>query len=113
MLFAAMVPDGTSKLGFFLGNTVPQAPDLIIRQVFHEKRVKLSAGQSQVTSISNYLTGWPEAQLTKAVLISQTEQSVDVREAVLQRSIQREYLAVYFFAPCPLVIRRIDFEVAP
>src|ERR1019366_10753785 len=57
MLFSAMVPDGTSKLGFCLGNTVPQAPDLIIRQAFHEKRDKLSAGQSQVTSISNFLTG--------------------------------------------------------
>src|SRR5580700_10562697 len=57
MLFPAMVPDGTSKLGLCLGNTVPQAPDLIIRQVFHEKRDKLSAGQSQVTSISNYPIG--------------------------------------------------------
>src|ERR1017187_7855396 len=57
MLFSAMVPDGTSKLGLCLGNAVPQAPDLIIREVFHEKRVKLSAGQSQVTSISSYLTG--------------------------------------------------------
>jgi len=38
MPFPAMVPDGTGKLGLCLGHTVPQAPDLIIRQVFHEKR---------------------------------------------------------------------------
>ena len=34
MLLPAMVPDGISELGVCLGNTVPQAPDLIIRQVF-------------------------------------------------------------------------------
>jgi hypothetical protein len=54
MLFSAKIPDGTSKLGLCLRNTVAQAPDLIIRLVFHEKRNNLSAGQSRATSISNY-----------------------------------------------------------
>src|SRR5216684_2685534 len=54
MLLPAMVPDGTSKLGVCLGNTVPQGPDLIIRLVFHEERDQLSAVQSQVTSLIGY-----------------------------------------------------------
>src|SRR5487761_543731 len=57
MLFSAMLPDGTSKLDLCLGNTVPQAPDRIIRQMFHEKRDKLSVVQSQVTSFSNFQPG--------------------------------------------------------
>src|SRR6202795_762674 len=54
MLLPAMVPDGTSELGVCLGNTVPQGPDLVIRQVFHEERDQLSAVQSQVTSLIGY-----------------------------------------------------------
>src|SRR5215472_11066807 len=56
LLLSAMLPDWTGRLDLCLGDTVPQAPDLIIRQAFHEKRDKLSAVQSQVTSISNFLT---------------------------------------------------------
>ena len=56
ILLPAMVPNGTTKLSLGLGNTVPQAPYLVIRQVFQVKPDKLFAGQSQVTSISNFLT---------------------------------------------------------
>src|SRR6266481_1084573 len=67
MLFPAVVPDGTSKLGLCPANTVPQAPDLVIWQVFDEKRAKLSAGQSQVTSLSNYLTGCLASSLSRSL----------------------------------------------
>jgi hypothetical protein len=80
MLFPAVVPDGTNKLGLCPANTVPQAPDLVIWQVFDENRAKLSAGQSQVTSLSNYLTGCVASSPSRSDL-----KRMDVTTAPAQR----------------------------
>ncbi len=48
-----------------------------------------------------------------AILVSQTEQPIEVRESVLQRAVEREYPPGYFLASRALVILGSDLEIAP
>jgi len=47
-----------------------------------------------------------------AILVSQAEQTTEVRESVLQRAVEREYSPGYFLATRALVILGNYFEVA-